>query len=218
MIKLRKKYLFVPLLIFIAAILAAFFLLEKNEPARDLPWELTLVNYENKIPDDYKFSLSKLPNGLEVDSRIYVQLMLMLEDMESEGIYAVVGEGYRTSEAQQKMMDDRISAYINEGYSEKKAQRLAEQYVAKDGFSEHQLGLAVDINADKARSTNDEVYSWLAENAYQYGFIERYPQDKENTTKIAYEPWHYRFVGLDAAKEIYGSKLSLEEYTEKYRK
>lgn len=201
MIKLRKKYLFVPLLIFIAAILAAFFLFEKNEPARDLPWELTLVNYENKIPDDYKFSLSKLPNGLEVDSRIYVQLMLMLEDMESEGIYAVVGEGYRTSEAQQSMMDDKISAYINEGCSEKKAKRLA-----------------VDINADKARSSNDEVYSWLAENAYQYGFIERYPQDKENTTKIAYEPWHYRFVGLDAAKEIYGSKLSLEEYTEKYRK
>lgn len=215
---MRKKYLFVPLLIFIAAILAAFFLLEKNKSARDLPWELTLVNYENKIPDDYKFSLSKFPNGLEVDSRIYVQLMLMLEDMESEGIYAVVGEGYRTSEAQQKMMDDRISAYINEGYSEKKAQRLAEQYVAKDGFSEHQLGLAVDINADKSRSENDEVYSWLAENAYKYGFIERYPQDKENITKIAYEPWHYRFVGIDAAKEIYGSKLSLEEYTEKYRK
>lgn len=215
---MRKKYLFVPLLIFIAAILAAFFLFEKNKPARDLPWELTLVNYENKIPDDYKFSLSKLPNGLEVDSRIYVQLMLMLEDMESEGIYAVVGEGYRTSEAQQSMMDDKISAYINEGCSEKKAKRLAEQYVAKDGFSEHQLGLAVDINADKSRSSNDEVYSWLAENAYKYGFIERYPQDKENTTKIAYEPWHYRFVGLDAAKEIYGSKLSLEEYIEKYRK
>ena len=76
------------------------------------------------------------------------------------------------------------------------------------------MGIAVDINADKTRSTNEEVYQWLAENAYKYGFILRYPQGKEDITGGAYEPWHYRYVGKDAAEEIYNDQVCLEEYME----
>ncbi len=69
------------------------------------------------------------------------------------------------------------------------------------GYSEHQTGLAVDINADGVNSTGDQVYKWLKKNAWQYGFILRYPSDKEDLTGTAYEPWHYRYVGRNAAEE-----------------
>lgn len=89
---------------------------------------------------------------------------------------------------------------------------MASEWVAAPGTSEHQLGIAVDINADKTKSTNDEVYTWLAEHAREYGFILRYPKDKENVTGTGYEPWHYRYVGKEAAKEIWQEGCCLEEY------
>ena len=94
---------------------------------------------------------------------------------------------------------------------------MAEQWVAIPGYSEHELGLAVDINADKERSYGEEVYCWLAENAWRYGFILRYPQGKEEITGIDYEPWHYRYVGYEAAKTIYEEDITLEEYLEGIR-
>ena len=88
--------------------------------------------------------------------------------------------------------------------------------MALPGTSEHQLGIAVDINADKSKCSNNEVYAWLAENAHEYGFILRYPQGKLEMTGISYEPWHYRYVGVDAACEIYERRICLEEYFECY--
>ena len=80
------------------------------------------------------------------------------------------------------------------------------------GTSEHQLGLGVDINADGINSYGYEVYNWLAQNAYGYGFIYRYPENKVTITGIANEPWHYRYVGVNAATEIYKRGICLEEY------
>ncbi|PKK96998.1 MAG: D-Ala-D-Ala carboxypeptidase VanY, partial [Tenericutes bacterium HGW-Tenericutes-3] len=82
------------------------------------------------------------------------------------------------------------------------------------GTSEHQLGIAVDINADTNKSTNDQVFQWLNKNSYKYGFILRYPSDKTRITRTIYEPWHYRYVGKEAAEEIYAQGLCLEEYLE----
>lgn len=96
----------------------------------------------------------------------------------------------------------------------KKAEKLAENIVAPVGSSEHELGIAVDIIADKSRSDNETVYNWLAENAYKYGFIQRYPSNKTDITGIDYEPWHYRYVGKKAAAEIYEQGICLEEYLE----
>ena len=110
------------------------------------------------------------------------------------------------------MLEDRIASYQSEGYSKSRARELALETVAEPGTSEHELGLAVDINADDDRSTGDEVYAWLAENAYKYGFIQRYPEDKTEITGIDHEPWHYRYVGKSAAGEIYHSGECLEEY------
>lgn len=175
-------------------------------------WRLTLVNGDNPVPDDWKQGLAELDDGVRVDSRIYPFLQEMFGDMEKEGIYAVAGEGYRTSDEQRQMMEDKIAAYVDEGCSEKRAKRLAAKEVAQVGRSEHQLGLAVDINGDKLHSSNEEVYSWLAENAYKYGFILRYPKGKSDITGIEYEPWHYRYVGKEAAAEIFSHSICLEEY------
>lgn len=188
----------------------------QNTKAAEIPVNrfLILVNSENKIPDDYKIELTELSNGEKVDSEIYPDLQKMFDDMRDEGIYPVVGEGYRTREKQQEIMADKIRAYENEGYSEKKAEEMAKEWVAVPGTSEHELGLAVDINADKEKSDNQEVYDWLYENAYKYGFILRYPIGKTLITGIDYEPWHYRYVG-EYAEEIHKSGLCLEEWLEK---
>ena len=96
--------------------------------------------------------LTELLNGQKVDSRIYPYLQEMFDAARKDGIYPVVREGYRTYEEQQKILDDKIKAYINEGYSQSRAERTAKEWVALPGTSEHQLGIAVDINADKSLS------------------------------------------------------------------
>ena len=142
-------------------------------------WYLIVVNRWNEIPEDYRVELTELSNGQKVDSRIYPYLQEMFDAARKDGIYPVVREGYRTYEEQQKILDDKIKAYINEGYSQSRAERTAKEWVALPGTSEHQLGIAVDINADKSKSSNDEVYTWLAANAHNYGFC----IDKEGVTE-----------------------------------
>ena len=94
---------------------------------------------------------------------------------------------------------------------------MAEKYVAIPGTSEHQLGLSVDINADQTKCSSEKVYQWLDENAYKYGFVKRYPEDKTDITGISNEPWHYRYVGTTVAKIMKEENLCLEEYLEKYK-
>lgn len=177
-------------------------------------WNLIVVNAWNELPEDYSVGLTELSNGQKVDSRIYPYLQEMFDAAREEGVYPVVREGYRTAEEQQEILEDRIQTYINQGYSRSRAERTAKEWVALPGTSEHQLGIAVDINADKSMCSNEEVYAWLAENAYKYGFILRYPPGKQEITGTSYEPWHYRYVGVEAAQEIYEQGICLEEYFE----
>ncbi|SFR62572.1 D-alanyl-D-alanine carboxypeptidase [Anaeromicropila populeti] len=153
-----------------------------------------------------------MSNGEKVDSRIYPDLQAMFDAARSDGVYPYVAAGYRTQEKQQQLLDEKIKAYQSEGHSKSEARKLAEQWVAIPGTSEHQLGIAVDINADTTNSSSDDVYAWLAENGYKYGFIKRYPTDKIEITGIINEPWHYRYVGKQAAREIYSQGICLEEY------
>lgn len=175
-------------------------------------WNLIVVNRWNELPEDYSVELTELSNGQKVDSRIYPYLQKMFDAARTEDVYPVVREGYRTAEEQQEILDDKIQSYINQGYSQVKAERTAKEWVALPGTSEHQLGIAVDINADKSKCSNEDVYGWLAENAYKYGFVLRYPPGKQKITGTSYEPWHYRYVGEEAAKEIYERGICLEEY------
>lgn len=175
-------------------------------------WYLTLVNRWNPIEDGKDIDVVQLSNGERVDSRIYPYLQKMFDDMRADGIYPVVASGYRTEAEQQQIYDNKMDEYISMGYSRTEAKELTEKWVAVPGTSEHQLGLGVDINADGVHSYGYEVYDWLLENAYRYGFIKRYPDDKTDITGISNEPWHYRYVGIDAATEIHERGICLEEY------
>ena len=177
-------------------------------------WNLILVNEDYHIPDNYEVELTELSNGKKVDSRIYPYLQSMFDDARANGLALFVREGYRTAEEQQQIMDERVAEYQGEGYSKSEAKKLARDYVAVPDTSEHQLGLSVDINADTTKCSSDAVYSWLAENAWRYGFIKRYPADKVDITGISNEPWHYRYVGKEAAQEIQSQGICLEEYIE----
>ena len=182
--------------------------------SEDHGWNLILVNRENYIPADYEVQLTELSNGKKVDSRIYPELQEMFNAARAQGYGLFVREGYRTQEEQQQLMNEKIEAYENEGKSKPEAKKLAEQWVAIPGTSEHQLGIAVDINADTSKSSRDDVYKWLEENAHRYGFIKRYPSNKTDITGVINEPWHYRYVGKEAASAIYSQGICLEEYIE----
>lgn len=178
-------------------------------------WCLILVNKWNYIPDDYEVELTELGNGESVDKRIYPALQKMFDNARSDNIYPIVASGYRTTEKQQSFMDEKIADYKAEGYALKEATTKAEAWVAIPGTSEHQLGLGVDINADGIHSTGEDVYEWLNQNSYKFGFIRRYPADKTDITGVINEPWHYRYVGIEAATEIQNQGICLEEYLNK---
>ena len=177
-------------------------------------WYLVLVNDDNSVPQEYLegLTLTELSNGERVDTRVYPYLQQMFDDARAQGIHPYVREGYRSGEDQQAIMNERVQRYLDEGHSKRRAQKMAEEYVAEPGTSEHELGIAVDINADTNHNTNDEVYLWLRKNAHKYGFILRYDLGKEELTGTSYEPWHFRYVGADAAAEMYQLDLCLEEY------
>ena len=177
----------------------------------DGEWNLLLVNRWNPLPENYTVDLVEVTGGQQVDERIYQPLMEMLEAAREGnwGELPQVLSGYRTQEEQERLFQEEIDGNLAEGYSEEEARELAQQWVAVPGTSEHQLGLAVDLGG----ATYD-VFFWLQEHSWEYGFIWRYPGDKTDLTGTAEEVWHYRYVGKEAAKEIYKQGVCLEEYLE----
>lgn len=174
-------------------------------------WNLRLVNRWNSIPEGYKVNLKELPGGEQVDERIYDSLMEMFEAAKAGNWDEMprVISGYRTQEVQQKLYDNEVEKYKSQGYTEEEAKAEAGKWVAVPGTSEHQLGLAIDIEG----ATYD-VFLWLQENSYKYGFIFRYPGSKTDITGTVEEVWHYRYVGVEAATEMHEQGLCLEEYVE----
>lgn len=183
----------------------------QEDPRYQDDWRLTLVNADYAVPEGYAPALLTLSNGQQVDERIYPELQRMFDDARAAGLSPYVRAGYRSRAEQEQIMEDKVAEYRRAGYSGWRAQAEARRTVAEPGASEHQLGLAVDINS-QTEEGEWALYGWLAENAWRYGFILRYPQGAEDVTGISYEPWHFRYVGADAAREIYESGITLEEY------
>ncbi|MCI9224672.1 MAG: M15 family metallopeptidase [Acutalibacter sp.] len=183
-----------------------------QEPYEDgTEWNLRLVNRWNPVPEGYTIRLKELAGGEKVDERVYAPLTEMLEAAREGNLDELprVISGYRTQEVQQGLYDDEVNKYKSQGYSEEEARAEAGRWVALPGTSEHQLGLAVDLEG----ATYD-VFLWLQENSYKYGFIFRYPGSKTDITGTVEEVWHYRYVGVQAATEMYEQGLCLEEYVE----
>ena len=180
---------------------------------------LTLVNYENTIPENWKVDLIHLNNGQSVDRRIYKDLMDMLQAAKKEGLNPLICSSYRTYEKQEDLYQNKVKKYLNQGYSKTEALDKAAFWIARPQTSEHQLGLAVDIVSLKNQrldhqQENTAEQHWLIQNSWKYGFILRYPTNKNNITKVGYEPWHYRYVGKVHAKKIKELGVCLEEYIE----
>ena len=181
--------------------------------------QILLVNPWNFLPEGYEAETVDINGWQYVDIRCYDALMQMLDDCRAAGLSPHVASAYRTHGDQIYLYNNKIQRLIDQGYSEEEAKVLAGTVVAVPGTSEHELGLALDLvdnsyrNLDEAQE-NTAVQKWLMENSWKYGFILRYPSNKSEITGIIYEPWHYRYVGIPAAKEIYESGLCLEEYLE----
>jgi D-alanyl-D-alanine carboxypeptidase len=180
---------------------------------------LILVNPWNALPSTYSVSLVEIENEQSVDKRCVSKLEEMLKDCRLAGCSPFICSSYRSYEKQERLYNNKVNKLMAKGYSESEAKKEAATVNAVPGTSEHQLGLAVDI-VDKNYQELDEeqedtaVQKWLMENSWKYGFILRYPNEKSEITGIIYEPWHYRYVGKEAAKEIYESGMCLEEYLE----
>jgi len=180
--------------------------------------DILLVNKEHPLEDSYKPRLQKIKEyGVNVDSSIYEALNRMLHAGEQEGLSFWIASGYRSMERQRELLDEDIEELVQRGYSVSEAYEEVIKETMPVGCSEHATGLAVDIVAkdyqilDEKQGRTEEI-KWLQENCSQYGFILRYPKGKEEITKVSYESWHFRYVGVDAAKEIMSQGITLEEY------
>ncbi len=174
------------------------------------PWNLVLVNNYNKMTKSIEPTLTTTENGEKIAEAVYPSLRKMFDDAKSHGFSPELTSGYRSEEEQKDLYNERVRDYRELGYSKKEAVSLTNEYAAIPGYSEHETGLAADINSIDGDSW--ELYIWLSKNAYKYGFILRYPKGKEYITGIEYEPWHYRYVGIEAAEYIYHNGLTLEEF------
>ncbi|MCR5409738.1 MAG: M15 family metallopeptidase [Lachnospiraceae bacterium] len=188
-------------------------------PSFDDDWSLILVNKDHLIPDDYTFELASITDQVKSDVRCAGALVDMIKAAKDDHVYLYVASPYRDLKRQTYVFERKVESLMEEGYDEEEAYKLAAETVAPPGTSEHQIGLAFDFVCD-GHWKLDEAFAyteggqWLKENAPEYGFILRYPKGKEDITMIEFEPWHYRYVGRDAALEMDRLGLTLEEYDE----
>ncbi|MCL2057073.1 MAG: M15 family metallopeptidase [Oscillospiraceae bacterium] len=185
--------------------------------AADL-WSLILVNKANPIPGGYLPDLENITGDIMVDARIFDPLLRMVNAAKADGITLTIISGFRTYEQQVGIFERRKQFLIEtEGLTEALAEASTALYIAFPGESEHHTGLAVDITTPVYTELDEgfedtHAFAWLSVNAKDYGFVIRYPKDKTAITGIEYEPWHYRYVGTDAAHFISSNNLCLEEY------
>ncbi|MCR5356526.1 MAG: M15 family metallopeptidase [Lachnospiraceae bacterium] len=188
-------------------------------PDREDEWKLILVNKQNPIPNDYDAELVDIYNGSMIRREIAVPLADMFEAAADDGVKLTVCSAYRDHEYQERLFDKKIRTYTKRGMSYLDAFRIGSYSVIIPGTSEHELGMALDIVTPGYMSLDDgfadtAAGKWLKKNAYKFGFILRYPEGKEYITGITFEPWHYRYVGEEAAEFITKKGLTLEEYIE----
>ena len=193
---------------------------EKAIDYESLPWNLKLVNFEHALDETFEpAKLAEVDNGYAADSRIADATKKMIADARSKDNVRIIAlSAYRDYDYQMELFENKVQRLQQEkGYSVGKAREEAKTVVAYPGTSEHQLGLALDlvdarhVKLDESQE-NTAAYKWLYEHCAEYGFIVRYPNEKTDITGIIYEPWHFRYVGVEAATYIMEHNITLEEY------
>ncbi|MBQ9964145.1 MAG: M15 family metallopeptidase [Clostridia bacterium] len=181
---------------------------------------LLLVNAEHPLPEDFEDTdaLVSIPsqycNGSlrQIDKDIFPYVIAMIEAAKKDGVTLYVRSPYRSYTTQQTLFRNKVKRMIADGVPADQAEAAAARAVARPGTSEHQTGLAIDFNTANSKFENTPAHLWLMEHAAEYGFILRYPKDKTEITGIMYEPWHWRFVGVEVAQEIAALGVAFEEY------
>ena len=189
----------------------------------EAPWNLLLVHDWNPLPAGYDsdVTFSTVSGGKQVDSRIIDAVNRMLNDAAAYDLAVV--SAYRPKEEQDVLYWRKVKQYTDKGYSDLEAQKVGGTIVKRPGFSEHNCGLAMDVGGSgdytlEQTFANTPAYAWLMEHCADYGFILRFPEGKEDITGVIYEPWHYRYVGEEAARYIMDNDLCLEEYLAQVKK
>ena len=184
--------------------------------------DLIVINNKNALPSDFKIETVTFGDK-KIGKCMFESLKKMFNDALKDGCKMYVVSGYRSIELQTKLFNNQISNEMkNNEITKEQAAEIASRSVARPRHSEHNAGLAVDINSTNIDFAGSRTYEWLEKNAYKYGFIVRYPyRSKDETgeenksideTGVIFEPWHIRYVGKNYAKEIYNSKKTLERY------
>ena len=196
---------------------------QMNTEEEELPWNLVLVNPTTYMKEGYVPELATVSGGYKVDARIVDATNQMLADAKKAGMDVIICSAYRSVEKQKQVFSDSMKRRVNSGMRYWEAYLETTRNVAVPGTSEHSLGLALDLisrsyqGLDEQQANTAEA-KWLAANCHKYGFILRYPSDKSDITGIVFEPWHFRYVGVEHATKMMESGLVLEEYLEQYRK
>lgn len=192
----------------------------EKKPATIIPitdaekWNLAIINTKYPLPDSYAPTLSNAINGsnIQLDSRVSERYAEMYAAAKLSGCVLTPYSGYHSYALQETNYNRKVNFYVNQGISAEEANQKASAQVLPAGCSEHNAGLAMDIVSASSDFINTKEYKWLCENAYNYGFILRYPEDKTAITGMNFEPWHWRYVGTQAAKEMKEKNQCLEEY------
>ncbi len=190
----------------------AFRIYQKNKNT------LILVNAGNSLKRSYHTDLRPICKGrLYVSQKLYKHLVDMLADAGEQGHHYWIASAYRSRQKQQQLVDEDVQNAMKKGLSHEEAQKDTYRETMPAGHSEHETGLALDIlcaeNNHMNTSQEKEAGNiWLRNNCHRYGFILRYPKGKESITGIHYEPWHFRYVGKEAAAYMKKHNLTLEEF------
>lgn len=196
---------------------------ETEEPSPKDYGTLILVNPWNYIPEDYTLELETVQGKYKMDIKAAESARNLVAAAKEAGFNMQLCSAYRTVEKSAELYQRKVNQYIGYGYSEADAKVEAAKWVAPPGTSEHHTGLAMDlVSSDYWNYYSDlehdyekfDSFKWMYEHCAEFGFILRYPKDKQDITGITYEPWHYRYVGIEAAEYIMENGLCLEEYLE----
>ena len=184
---------------------------------------MVLVNHTNKMPDDYTFDTKECGSATAVNKTLQTvacdAFLEMQKAAATDGVTVWMQSGYRSVKYQTSLYERKTKYYLDKGYDNATAREKAAAVVNPPGYSEHNCGLAADLNSPEHTGLDEgfektAAFRWLCEHAGDYGFILRYPKDAEDKTEIIYEPWHWRYVGVENAAKINASGLCFEDYIE----
>ena len=177
-------------------------------------WATTLISKKYPLGKTYSPTLAPVIDGSSVtaDTRVADAYKLMYADALKEGLVLTPYSAYCSYSRQQTNYENKVQAFVLQGMTEDEAKANAEKRIEPAGCSENGAGLSVDIVSASAGFSSTDEYKWLVNNAHKYGFVLRYPEDKTDVTGIIYQPWHWRYVGIEVANEMKSNNLCLEEY------